>query len=303
MLTLKRKSTSLWRLMPIAAGLAVSLAMPEPTPAITWCHDYVYSVISQGQDSNNLSAEALRYQLWRRGYLPVNGTVLLREPMVGSSPLVGSTLFTLTGQATDSNNLREGDVLIFGDAHSGVVVTEHGLLNHFLQDSKEQGRPYTIYAAMHALDSALPNTSLLRRRATLQSIRDTTHAPVDGGPPIQPYKNIPVQVWRPNDAQLMTDWANGPISYSTGTAPAQIGSRRESRFGSPVPGTFEVYGPGLDAEYALVYMKFNFSAGRGVWLFMATNKANPSLRYVIFQDPDNGEWRGWYQAYDLHLYW
>jgi hypothetical protein len=296
------KSNSLSCLIPVAAVLAVLLAVPTPTLAINWCHDYVYSVISQGQDLNQLSAEGLRYELWRRGYAPVNGPVVLREPVVGS-PQVGSTLFTFTGQPSDSQYLREGDVLIFGEDHSGIVVTADGLINHFLQDSKVQGHKYTIYEAMHAMDSVMPDTSLLRRRWTLDAVRYESHPSAGGGPPVQPYKNLPLQVWRPGFAHLMVDWADGPISYDTNTPSTQIGRRRDSRFGSPVPNSFGVYGPGLDEEYALEYIQFNFSGGRAVYLFMAINRTNTNLRYVTFKDPDNGEWSGWHPAYDLHLYW
>jgi hypothetical protein len=82
------------------------------------------------------------------------------------------------------------------------------------------------------------------------------------------------------ELQVMLDWARG-----------------DTRFGSIINGSFGK-NPNWDSSWELSWVDFNFSGGRRVRLFLATNKANRSNRWVGFYDPDNGSnWTGWLRAY------
>src|SRR4026208_2366229 len=80
----------------IIACTMLLVSWPTRVDAITWCHDYVYFVISGGKDSNNIQAKQLREtELPSRGYFLVK------------------TL--LPGTVNESSFLKKGDVLIFND--------------------------------------------------------------------------------------------------------------------------------------------------------------------------------------------
>ena len=121
------------------AALPLMLAAAQPSQAITWCHDYVYSVISGGHDSNRLQPEGVPASTD-----PVNKNGLRNELKARGYVQVAGVLFHFTGQPSDSTFLRDGDVLIFGETHSGVVVDDTGHINHFLQNFEHQGVAYTI---------------------------------------------------------------------------------------------------------------------------------------------------------------
>jgi hypothetical protein len=270
-------------------GLLAVLAAPVRSFGITVCHDYVYAVISGGQDANNISPNGnpassgiyhngLRKELAARGYLQVNGV-----------------LFTLTGASIDSSHLQDGDVLMFGDAHSGVVVDEFGHINHFLQKfgPGQQGVPYALARVPTEYDPIL-HQNLLRRSWTLDQIRNfqwpaespepTLDNPWATGTTAQPFKNIAIQVWRPGVQQLMTNWAR----------------LKDSRVGNAVPNT-QGLNQNWSADWTLTWMEFEFSRGRTVWVSMAISKTNPSIRLITFLDPDTGKWTAWSLAYRLHL--
>ena len=48
--------------------------------------------------------------------------------------------------------------------------------------------------------------------------------------------------------------------------------------------------------WELRWMDFNFTNGRRVRIFLATNKANRSIRFTVFWDPDTGQWLNWEPA-------
>jgi hypothetical protein len=82
------------------------------------------------------------------------------------------------------------------------------------------------------------------------------------------------------ELQVLLDWARG-----------------DTRFGSIINGSFGK-NPNWDSSWELSWVDFNFSGGRAVRLFQLTYKANRSIRYVAFYDPDNGNnWTGWLSAY------
>lgn len=103
--------------------------------------------------------------------------------------------------------------------------------------------------------------------------------------------------------------ANGfvdPIGWITQQTPANgrdaraiddtyARAERDGRFGSVVVGSF-----GKDVNWSpdweLRWLSFNFSGGRSVRIYQATYKANASLRYTIFWDPDGGRWTNWERA-------
>ncbi len=161
--------------------LLLLMLISPPAQAITWCHDYSYYVITGGQDFNNLPPNKLRDELKKRGY-----------------ELVGT--FT-PASGDEASQLKNGDVLIFGEDHSGVVVDDGGHINHFIQpfipNADERNRYYqerqgrSAEQIFNELDPEF-NQTLLRRANTLEQLRAAR--------PI--YKNKPMQVWRKNEDKL-----------------------------------------------------------------------------------------------------
>lgn len=161
----------------------------SPVQAIEWCHDYVFWVISKGQNSNGMPPQKLRDELKKRGYDIFK--VLTR------------------GTANESGFLKKGDVLIFDEAHSGVVVDDKGRIDHFLQKFGTTGRSanapnpkavtYTPEEAITEYDPIL-KTTLLRRAWTIQQIRSFTYnIPSLGIKQSGPggFANSKIEVWRP----------------------------------------------------------------------------------------------------------
>jgi hypothetical protein len=78
----------------------------------------------------------------------------------------------------------------------------------------------------------------------------------------------------------------------------------DRRFQYSLSGSFQLYQRGWAADPAWTYCSedWNFPnsslpGGKPVTLYLATYKANPSLRYVGFSDPDNYyKWSGWKQV-------
>lgn len=94
--------------------------MSRPSQSITWCHDYTQWKIAN-KDANRTSATDLRALLTSSGH----GTVL-RKPC----------------SEIKSADLKSGDVVIIADSHSGIVVTDDGKINHFIQQYGLSGQPY-----------------------------------------------------------------------------------------------------------------------------------------------------------------
>ena len=138
-----------------------------PCHAITWWHDYTLYAVSN-KDTNRTKPEKLRS--------------LLKDQL-------GYKRFKFTNAAHNpkaQSRLRPGDVIIIGDAHSGVVNKE-GLINHFVQKFKSSGtayQPFDIFSMAN-----------FHRDWTLLQIMNFKRKTPDGRM-IKPYKNQKVEVWR-----------------------------------------------------------------------------------------------------------
>jgi hypothetical protein len=258
----------------IALVIVVGLAAPLHTLAITYCHDYVYSMIT-GQDSDGLGVDGLHNELMSRGYQ-------WRATLKPGMP----------------DEITDGDVLIFDRVmddgsvspgwHSAVVgYGRCTKINHFVQNYTQQRVPYTMYELMNlrrprqkGYDDTL-GTPLLRMGQTLQQIRSLKYP---SG--LEPFKSAQVQVWRPGQ-QVMLDWAPHDARF--------VSMIDDSFVQDPNPTWF----PANDPNWRLSSADFNFSGVLGdhtVTLFLATKKANPS-GFVAFVDPDTGAWSGWLPSY------
>jgi hypothetical protein len=94
----------------ILIGLAI---LTSSAGAVTWCHDYTYYRVSNNKvDRNKTGVDQLRQLLWAKGY----------RSQPGSNKWTG-------------HQLKMGDVVIFGEDHSGYVrskVNGEGHITHFL---------------------------------------------------------------------------------------------------------------------------------------------------------------------------
>ena len=176
----------------VSSFLAILAIVVASIPAfgITWCHDYVYYVVT-GKDSNGISPGKLRYELEHTYHYKL---VKVLTPQIPN----------------ESSYLRARDVVIFGDAHSGIVVDNAGHIDHFLQkmdvDHPASGHAYTISQALTEYDSTY-HTTLVRKGWTLPQIRDFAFQVVRGdGTVWRAHKNfatVPVEIWR-KEAQTTT---------------------------------------------------------------------------------------------------
>jgi len=149
-----------------AAVMTILLLVTTKLPAITWCHDYSLYAVT-GRDCNRTSPGQLRSELTRLGYRCFPFTHAARMPRAQS-------------------RLRKGDVIIIGDAHSGVVNAGGGI-DHFVQ---QYGASGTAYPA-----GKIFNMSNFHRDWTLlQMVRFERQTP--DGRTINPYRELKVEVWR-----------------------------------------------------------------------------------------------------------
>lgn len=138
----------------------------EPALCITWCHDYtIYKVT--GKDANKISPAQLRNVLQELGYKCFKFTNAAQNPKAQSK-------------------LREGDIIIIGDAHSGVV-NENGLIDHFIQKFGASGTAYT--------PEEIISMENFKRDWTLLGMVNVERMTPDGRV-IHPYKTKRVEVWR-----------------------------------------------------------------------------------------------------------
>jgi len=148
-------STSAWLL---------SLALPAP--AIVWCHDYsMWRATSE--DANNTSPATLRSRLELLKYKRFSFTNAARMPQAQAK-------------------LKPGDVVIFGDAHSGVV-NDRGLIDHFVQKFGASGTRYR--------PEEILTMENFHRDWTLLDILDFKRTGPQGNE-IFPYRDAEVEVWR-----------------------------------------------------------------------------------------------------------
>jgi hypothetical protein len=148
----------------ILIGLAV---LTHSAEAITWCHDYTYYRVSNNNvDRNKTGVDQLRQLLWAKGY----------RPQPGSNKWTGQ-------------NLKAGDVVIFGDAHSGYVrskVNGQGLITHFLMVDPRQRPSYTPAKLIGLLGPRGKWSGGLFRNDTLEKVQSRFHN----------HRRQPIEVWR-----------------------------------------------------------------------------------------------------------
>lgn len=147
--------------------LALLLALALPVAAIVWCHDYSMWRVT-GEDANNTSPAELRARL--------EGLKYKRFPFTNAARLP---------QAQDK--LRPGDVVIFGDAHSGIVNAS-GRIDHFVQKFGAAGTRYR--------PEEVPAMDNFHRDWTLLDILGFKRIGPQGNE-IFPYRDAEVEVWRP----------------------------------------------------------------------------------------------------------
>jgi hypothetical protein len=149
------------RLLLAAGAMSLLLALLsvincQPAHAVVWCHDYTVYILT-GRDVDNTPPGALRELLGNLGYKPFSYTSARYSPGAMS-------------------HLKEGDVLIVGDSHSGVV-NKNAAIDHFIQI---EGRSGTHYDPR---DDGF--RKLLRRNNTLEQF---LNRPV--------YRNMALEIWR-----------------------------------------------------------------------------------------------------------
>lgn len=150
-----------------ALGWVLVMSLAVPVSAIVWCHDYTLWRAT-GADANNTSPAELRARLGQLNFKRFPFTNAARLPQA-------------------QGKLRPGDVVIFADAHSGVVNGQ-GLIDHFVQQSGASGTRYAP-EEVQKLDS-------LHRDWTLLDILDYKRIGPQGNE-IFPYRDAVVEVWRP----------------------------------------------------------------------------------------------------------
>lgn len=151
----------------VTALMMFFLTVCEPVCAVTWCHDYTYYAVT-GKDANKTSPEQLR-------------------KVLGDN--LGFKRFKFTNAAHNpkaQSKLRPGDVIIIGNAHSGVV-NQNGLIDHFIQKFGASGTAY--------LPGDIAGMDNFKRDWTLLQIMNFKRRTPDGRI-IQPYKTQAVEVWR-----------------------------------------------------------------------------------------------------------
>lgn len=143
------------------------LILALPLAAIVWCHDYSLWRAT-GEDANNTSPAALRSRLGQLHYKKFSFTNAARLPQAQAK-------------------LNPGDVVIFADAHSGVV-NDRGLIDHFVQKYGASGTRYRP-------DEILKMDNLHRDWTLLDILNFKRTGPQ--GNSIFPYRDAEVEVWRP----------------------------------------------------------------------------------------------------------
>jgi hypothetical protein len=154
------------KLVIFSLPLLFLLAVFKPIYSITWCHDYTLYVLT-GKDADKTSPVRLRQSLKDLGFKSFKFTNAAQNPMAQSK-------------------LRAGDVIIIGDAHSGIV-NGSGLIDHFIQKFGASGTVY-LPQDIFVMENFKRNWTLL------QMINFQRKTP--DGRTIQPYADQEVEVWR-----------------------------------------------------------------------------------------------------------
>lgn len=163
MLVLLLVVITLKKAITIALFTALLVVLGTPAHSITWCHDYSLWVISN-TDPDETSPDELRTRLRNFGYEP-KFTI---PPNTSFSP----------------QKLECGDVIIIGDAHSGVVNSQGGI-DHYLQPVVKGKTTPTPYKP-----AQLPSLSNFLHNWTVKDFREYHHK-AEQEYPIQ----IPVIDW------------------------------------------------------------------------------------------------------------
>jgi hypothetical protein len=159
------------RMIALSFAISLLLVLATPTHGIVWCHDFTLYAVT-GADHNETSVQQLRTILGTRGY---------------------KLCLTLTpGTAGEDAMLKPGDVIVIGNAHSGVV-NARGLVDHFRQRAGAVGKRYQPNEL-----GALENFRRNERLSDIRAFRNTLTNYATGATYYNyPYQNQPIQVWRP----------------------------------------------------------------------------------------------------------
>jgi hypothetical protein len=157
--------------MLAAVGILCGLA--APAHAIVWCHDYtLWEASGRTVNENRISPEDLRYRL---------GT-----PSMGFRRVATLTPFTPGADG----QLRPGDVIIWGQAHSGFVNAA-GRIDHFVQTA---GRSGTVRTPENAM--AQPNYHRGQTLVDVWSFTEEGTHPNGQRYQRRPYRGEAAEVWR-----------------------------------------------------------------------------------------------------------
>ncbi len=272
----------------VVVAAVVAGVVSRSSYAITWCFDWVAYQINEkgGSNPNRLSADDLRDLLYELGYTPVL-QIKATAPTAGDVVRWYDIKLDVSQLAPPgekvNKRLKQGDVLIFGDDHTGIVSATRrpadARLDHFLQVPGKIGTPYRLsevpklpnYFVGPGKNWSLKQIFALSREQppdvtdewTLAYYTERLGRLAFGGPRQYPFLHSTVEVWRRTGFDLTGQWS---FSGSPGLPPwsvEQIGRKvtadwvggpgHESLCGSftgtftsddVVEGTFEVTEPG-----------------------------------------------------------
>ena len=219
---------------------------PASANAVTVCHDYTLWDVT-GSDYNKTNVASLRQRLKSLGYR--------RFPI---SPI--------NKTAEVSKRLRAGDVLIFGEKHSGVVQ-RFQTIHHFTQEKGKVGRAYS------------PEQAKKRpgfKKGNLKEIRGYSYR-MPEGQVIRPYQNVKIELWRPQTADLTGRWTTnhgpaslqregtyyyGTVKYSNGNSGKFYGNLKHSSSSVHYVGTWH---NGADRGTFKLKVEPSGQSMRGTW--------------------------------------
>lgn len=189
-MTNRRPCPSIVKAVPIALLLA---GAPEggSQPARYWCHDYTLSFVT-GKETKGTSARDLREALMRSGY---------------RADTFADVVAAATAEA------KPGDVLVIGDMHSGVFVSDRMVRHYF-------GETYAEAKARTWSLSDFGSFARTRNPETGETI-----------PAIRPFEGRRVEIWRrpvgPLPTKAVESVANAARALpadSTGASPGPSAS-------------------------------------------------------------------------------
>jgi hypothetical protein len=165
----------------------VVLALCIPSQAIVVCFDYVYWRVF-GTDpmppipgkpyakGAGIGVEKLRQALRAAGYRDFDISITAHED-----------------PAKAQSHLHVGDVIILGDAHTGIVATADGLIDHYLQVYGQSGIYRPVNDKEHPLPKANKDAKNPEGKGGLY-LGETLAIFLDR--PFRPDPNAKVVVWR-----------------------------------------------------------------------------------------------------------